>query len=121
MSDYRIEILPTHNEVTLSGRIDRSMMVAILGDLAETRDFPHRNAIWIIEDTVEPPSLDEIEILAAEVQRVLPPNLVDKRVGLVVRQGAVTSTLGLWRSSAANLPFRLEIFQDYENAVHWIT
>ena len=121
MSDYRIEILPTHNEVTLSGRIDRSLMVAILGDLAETRDFPHRNAIWIIEDTVEPPSLDEIEILAAEVQRVLPSNLVDKRVGLVVRRRKVTGMLELWRSAATNLPFRLEIFQDYENAVHWIT
>jgi len=121
LSDYRIEVLPTHNEVTLSGRIDRRLMVAILEDLAKTEDFPHRNAIWIIEDAVEPPSLDEIEILAAEVQRVLPPTLVDKRVGLVVRRRTVTSKLELWRSAATDLPFRLEIFQDYENAVHWMT
>jgi hypothetical protein len=118
---YRIEILPTHNEVTVSGRLDRSVVAAILGELARTEDFPHRNAIWILEDDVQLPAFDEFEGLVDELGRFLPPHLVDKRVGLVASPGTVSSILELWRSAAMRLPMRLEIFHEYENAVHWIT
>lgn len=119
--DYSIKVLPTHNEVTLYGRIDRLVVAAALGELADTEDFPNRNAIWVIKDTAEPPSFDEYESIAMEVRRYIPPTLVDKRVGLVGSRGTVSSMLELWRTAATNLPFKIEIFQKYENAIHWIT
>jgi hypothetical protein len=121
LSDYDIKILPTHNEVRLRGRVDRRLVGSILEELKDSEGFPDRNAIWILEDTIEPPSFDEFESIAVEVKRYLPTARVDKRVGLVGSFGTVSSMLELWRASATDLPFKMEIFQDYENAVHWVT
>lgn len=121
MPDYRIEILPTHYEVTLSARIDRVLLARILEELAAAPGFPNRNTIWILENSVELPAFDEFDGLVDELSRFLPPDMVTRRAALVASPGMITSVLELWRTAASRLPLQLEIFHDYDNAIHFVT
>ncbi len=121
MPAYEINILPTHNEVTILGRFNRDLVTTIMGELSKTRDFPRRNAIWVFTEKAESPSFDEFEGIVAELQPYLLPGLVDKRVGLVSASAVTNSFLQLWRSAATELPVKLEVFRNYDNALDWVT
>ncbi|MCP4571362.1 MAG: hypothetical protein GY838_03350 [bacterium] len=121
MADYEIKILPTHNEVILKSRIDLVTVTAILEELAETEDFPHRDAIWVFGNEVDPPAFDDFDAITEVVERYLASARVGKRVGVVTGAGTMSSIIKLWRASATSLSMKLEVFTGYDNARLWLT
>ncbi len=121
MEDFRIELFPTHNEVTVLGSLDVTLIRVIMDELQETPDFPDRQAIWIFADSVVAPSFPEFGLIINLLRDYLRPDLPTKKVGLVVGGGLNRALVEMFRSEALSLPLDLRIFAAREDALAWLT
>jgi len=117
---YRIELFPTHNEITISGSIDTVKVKVILDELAMTPEFPMRDSIWIFDDDIVAPPFPEFERLIELARGYLHPDHLSKKVGLVVAGGLNRALVEMFRAEAVTLPLILRVFLSREEAVSWI-
>lgn len=120
MNSYDIEIFGTHNEVRISGPVTIDFVREIMADLAKTPDFPRRHAIWILANDVVPPPFPDFAVIIDHLREVLLPDLMDKRVGLVVGGGLVRALVEMFRSDAVRLPLQLQMFMNRDEALAWV-
>jgi hypothetical protein len=120
VSSYRIEVFPTHNEVTIDAEIRADLVGEIMAELAKTPDFPDRHAIWILSKEGMAPPFPEFTTIINLVRGYLRPDLTDKRVALVVGGALNRALIEMFRREAVSLPLELRVFTEREEALAWL-
>jgi hypothetical protein len=120
VTSYRIEVFPTHNEVTIATEIRIDLVAEIMEKLAETPGFPDRHAVWVLEREGMAPPFPEFAAIIDLVRGYLRPDLTDKRVALVVGGALNRALIEMFRREAVGLPLELRVFTEREEALAWL-
>ncbi len=122
MNPYKIVERPDYFEVLIDRDVDKRDLIATYSLIAEQENYFKKNVLWYFKGDIQPLNYDDSKEMIDLTKSSYPPNTpVTVKNAFVCDSVFVRAAGELYAKDSAMLPFEIKVFDDYDQAVQWLT
>ena len=121
MEAYQIVTKPDYIDVIIERNVDKEGIIATFYALNETKGFLKKDILWHFKGNIQPLNYHDTHFITKLAESIYPANAPAKKHAFVCDSMFVRAASELFAKEATILPFEIKVFDDYDQAVQWLT
>ena len=122
MTPYKLAELPDFYEVRVDRDVDKGDLIATYCLIAKKENYFKKNSLWFFNSYIQPLNYKDSKEIITLIKSFYPPVAPLRIKSAFVCDSEFVRAAGeMFAKDAARLPFEIKVFDDYDQAVEWLT
>jgi hypothetical protein len=121
MDPYKIVERSEYFEIIIDRDVDKDDLISTYYMLGEQEAFFSKHTLWTFKGDIQPLNYDDSKELIKLTKSSYPTNVPKLKNAFVCDSKFVRAAAEIYAKAASHMPFEIKVFDDYDQAVQWLT